>query len=67
PLLYRKGDCALSTYCTTRIAGGLLFRASPFFNLEKLRRAQQTKVHNKTAMDISIHDRLIFSEIHFIG
>ena len=34
-IILRKGDCAISTYCTTRIAGGLLFRASPFFGTRK--------------------------------
>ncbi|MBO5161930.1 MAG: helix-turn-helix domain-containing protein [Lachnospiraceae bacterium] len=32
---------------TTRIAGGLLFRTSPFLRLEKLRCTQQTKAHKK--------------------
>ena len=32
---------------TTRIAGGLLFRTSPFLRLEKLRCTQQAKAHKK--------------------
>ena len=35
---------------TTRIAGGLLFRTSPFLRLEKLRCTQQAKAHNKRSI-----------------
>ena len=34
-IIARKGDCAISTCYTTRIAGGFLFRMTPFFGTRK--------------------------------
>ena len=34
-IIARKCDCAISTFYTTRIAGGFLFRVTPFFGTRK--------------------------------
>ncbi len=50
-ITYSKPDCRFRYYggkiMITRIAGGFLFRTSPFLRWEKLRCTQQAKAHNK--------------------